>query len=143
MQTNIHVGRLLKEFELQTVGEHKDIKMVRLGLAVKRYLGQKAPTDFIYYVAFGKTAEMLYQYANQKGMPLELHFNIQSSHYHTTDGQSKYQTTNVINSFMPWATSNQNKSSFTEDEIVVVNDESDEEVLQGLAGLVADDLEIR
>ena len=37
MQTNIHVGRLLKEFELQTVGEHKDIKMVRLGLTVKRY----------------------------------------------------------------------------------------------------------
>lgn len=66
MQTNIHVGRLLKEFELQTVGEHKDIKMVRLGLAVKRYLSQKSQTDFIYYVAFGKTAEMLSQYANQK-----------------------------------------------------------------------------
>lgn len=76
MQTNIHVGRLLKEFDLQTVGEHKDIKMVRLGLAVKRYLSQKSQTDFIYYVAFGKTAEMLSQYANQKGMPIELHFNI-------------------------------------------------------------------
>ena len=143
MQTNSHVGRLLKEFELQTVGEKKDIKMVRLGLAVKRYLGQKAPTDFIYYVAFGKTAEMLSQYANQKRMPLELHFNIQSSHYQTADGQSKYQTTNVITSFMPWTTSNHDKSSATEDEITVVNDESDEDVLQGLAGLFADDLEIR
>lgn len=143
MQMNSHVGRLLKEFELQTVGEKKDIKMVRLGLAVKRYLGKKAPTDFIYYVAFGKTAEMLYRYANQKGMPLELHFNIQSSHYQTTDGQSKYQTTNVIISFMPWATGNHDKSDANEDETVIANDESDEDVLQGLAGLVADDLEIR
>ncbi|CAM4344828.1 single-stranded DNA-binding protein [Weissella hellenica] len=134
MQTNIHVGRLLKEFELQTVGEHKDIKMVRLGLAVKRYLSQKSQTDFIYYVAFGKTAEILSQYANQKGMPIELHFNIQSSHY---------QTTNVITSFMPWATGNHDKSVVTDDETVIANDESDEYVLQGLAGLVADDLEIR
>ena len=134
MQTNIHVGRLLKEFELQTVGEHKDIKMVRLGLAVKRYLSQKSQTDFIYYVAFGKTAEMLSQYANQKGMPIELHFNIQSSHY---------QTTNVITSFMPWVTGNHDKSVVTDDETVIANDESDEDVLQGLAGLVADDLEIR
>lgn len=134
MQTNIHVGRLLKEFELQTVGEHKDIKMVRLGLAVKRYLSQKSQTDFIYYVAFGKTAEMLSQYANQKGMPIELHFNIQSSHY---------QTTNVITSFMPWTTGNHDKSVVTDDETVIANDESDEDVLQGLAGLVADDLEIR
>lgn len=143
MQTNIHVGRLLKEFELQTVGEHKDIKMVRLGLAVKRYLSQKSQTDFIYYVAFGKTAEMLSQYANQKGMPIELHFNIQSSHYQTTDSQSKYQTTNVITSFMPWTTGNHDKSVVTDDETVIANDESDEDVLQGLAGLVADDLEIR
>ena len=134
MQTNIHVGRLLKEFELQTVGEHKDIKMVRLGLAVKHYLSQKSQTDFIYYVAFGKTAEMLSQYANQKGMPIELHFNIQSSHY---------QTTNVITSFMPWTTGNHDKSVVTDDETVIANDESDEDVLQGLAGLVADDLEIR
>ena len=134
MQTNIHVGRLLKEFELQTVGEHKDIKMVRLGLAVKRYLSQKSQTDFIYYVAFGKTAEMLSQYANQKGMPIELHFNIQSSHY---------QTTNVITSFMPWTTGNHDKSVVTDDETVIANDESDEDVLQWLAGLVADDLEIR
>jgi len=36
MQTNIHVGRLVKEFELQTVGEKQDIKMVRFGLAVQR-----------------------------------------------------------------------------------------------------------
>ena len=134
MQTNIHVGRLLKEFDLQTVGEHKDIKMVRLGLAVKRYLCQKSQTDFIYYVAFGKTAEMLSQYANQKGMPIELHFNIQSSHY---------QTTNMITSFMPWTTGNHDKSVVTNDETVIANDESDEDVLQGLAGLVADDLEIR
>ena len=134
MQTNIHVGRLLKEFELQKVGENKDIKMVRLGLAVKRYLSQKSQTDFIYYVAFGKTAEMLSQYANQKGMPIELHFNIQSSHY---------QTTNVITSFMPWTTGNHDKSVVTDDETVIANDESDEDVLQGLAGLVADDLEIR
>ena len=143
MQTNIHVGRLLKTFNVQMVGEKKDIKMVRLGLAVKRYLSQKSQTDFIYYVAFGKTADMLYQYANNQGIPLEVHFNIQSHHYETTDGQHKYQTTNVITSFMPWSTNNQNKSGVTDDELAAANDETEADILQGLADLVADDLEIR
>lgn len=44
---------------------------------------------------------------------------------------------------MPLATGNHDKSVVTEDETVIANDESDEDVLQGLAGLVADDLEIR
>lgn len=143
MQTNIHVGRLLKTFNVQMVGEKKDIKMVRLGLAVKRYLSQKSQTDFIYYVAFGKTADMLYQYANKQGLPLEVHFNIQSHRYETTDGQRKYQTTNVITSFMPWSTNNQDKSGVTDDELAAANDETEADILQGLAGLVADDLEIR
>ena len=143
MQTNIHVGRLVKEFELQTVGEKQDIKMVRFGLAVQRYLSKKARTDFIYYVAFGKTADMLYQYANKQGLPLEVHFNIQSHRYETTDGQRKYQTTNVITSFMPWSTNNQDKSGVTDEELAATNDETEADVLQGLAGLVADDLEIR
>ena len=143
MQTNIHVGRLLKTFNVQMVGDQKDIKMVCLGLAVRRYLSQKSQTDFIYYVAFGKTADMLYQYTNNQGIPLEVHFNIQSNHYETTDGQRKYQTTNVITSFMPWSTNNQNKSGVTDDELAAANDETEADILQGLAGLVADDLEIR
>ena len=139
MQTNIHVGRLVKEFELQTVGEKQDIKMVRFGLAVQRYLSKKARTDFIYYVAFGKTAEMLYQYANKKGAPIEVQFNIQSEMYETTEGQSQYRTTNVVTSFMPWTTKQSEKEIAKNDGIV----DEYESSLQGLNGLTDENLEIR
>lgn len=139
MQTNIHVGRLVKEFELQTVGEKQDIKMVRFGLAVQRYLSKKARTDFIYYVAFGKTAEMLYQYANKKGAPIEVQFNIQSEMYETTEGQSQYRATNVVTSFMPCTTKQSEKEIAKNDGIV----DEYESTLQGLSGLTDEDLEIR
>ena len=139
MQTNIHVGRLLKAFELQTVGEKQDIKMVRFGLAVQHYLSKKARTDFIYYVAFGKTAEILYQYGNKKGMPMEVHFDMQSERYEKEGGQTQYRVTNVVTSFMPWAT---NQAAKEDAENVAIADE-DGSVLQGLAGLNNMDLEIR
>lgn len=139
MQTNIHVGRLLKEFELQTVGEKQDIKLVRFGLAVQRYLSKKARTDFIYYVAFGKTAEMLYQYANKKGMPIELQFNVQSERYETTEGQSQYRTTNVVTSFMPWTTK-QSEEEVSKDNSIV---EESATTLQELTNLTDKNLEIR
>lgn len=139
MQTNIHVGRLLKEFELQIVGDKQDIKMVRFGLAVQHYLSKKARTDFIYYVAFGKTAEMLYRYGNQKGMPMELRFNMQSERYEMDDGQTQYRVTNVVTSFMPWATNQVTKEGAENGAIA----DKDEPVLQGLAGLNNTDLEIR
>lgn len=44
---------------------------------------------------------------------------------------------------MPWSTNNQNKSGVTDDELAAANDETEADILQGLAGLVADDLEIR
>lgn len=139
MQTNIHVGRLVKEFELQAVGEKQDIKMVRFGLAVQRYLSKKARTDFIYYMAFGKTAEMLYQYANKKGAPIEVQFNIQSEMYETTEGQSQYRVTNVVTSFMPWTTKQAEKEIAKNEGIV----DGYESTLQGLNGLTDEDLEIR
>ncbi|APS41752.1 hypothetical protein FOL01_0893 [Weissella jogaejeotgali] len=139
MQTNIHVGRLVKEFELQIVGEQQDIKMVRFGLAVQRYLSKKARTDFIYYVAFGKTAEMLYQYANKKGVPIEVQFNIQSEVYEITEGQSQYRATNVVTSFMPWTTKQSEKEIAKNDGMV----DGNESTLQGLNGLTDEDLEIR
>lgn len=138
MQTNIHVGRLLKEFELQTVGEKQDIKMVRFGLAVQHYLSKKARTDFIYYVAFGKTAEILYQYGNKKGMPMEVHFDMRSARYEKDDGQTQYRVTNVLTSFMPWAT---NQVTKEDTEKVAITDETGT-VLQELADLNDMDLEI-
>lgn len=139
MQTNIHVGRLVKEFELQIVGEQQDIKMVRFGLAVQRYLSKKARADFIYYVAFGKTAEMLYRYANKKGVPIEVQFNIQSEVYETTEGQSQYRATNVVTSFMPWTKKQSEKEIAKNDGMV----DGNEPTLQGLNSLTDEDLEIR
>ena len=47
MQTNKHIGRVTKTFEMQYIGEEK-IPMVRVGLAVKRFPSRNAKTDFLY-----------------------------------------------------------------------------------------------
>jgi len=126
MQTNTHIGRLIKSFELQHVG-NESVPMVRFGLAVKRFASSKSDTDFIYYVAFNKTAEMLYRYANTKGMSLEVRFNMQSKMYTNKDGKSTYQVTNIVESFMPWSTnkSHENSTEKTEtaQDIATLNDD--------------------
>ena len=103
MQTNKHIGRVTKTFEMQYIGEEK-IPMVRVGLAVKRFPSRNAKTDFLYYVGYREVAERLYQYANQKGLPVEFEFIQQSRSYQNQDGETVYRVDNVIEKFMPWAT---------------------------------------
>ncbi|MBZ5941303.1 single-stranded DNA-binding protein [Weissella cibaria] len=102
MQTNKHIGRVTKTFEMQYIGEEK-IPMVRVGLAVKRFPSRNAKTDFLYYVGYRDVAERLYQYANQKGLPVEFEFTQQSRRYQNQDGETVYRVDNVIEKFMPWA----------------------------------------
>lgn len=102
MQTNKHIGLVLKTFELEHIGVEK-IPMVRFGLAVKRFPSAKAKTDFIYYVAYRDVAERLYKYANQKGLPVEIDFTQQSRTYENAEGESVYRVENVVEKFMPWA----------------------------------------
>lgn len=102
MQTNKHIGRVLKTFELEHIGAD-EIPMVRFGLAVKRFPSAKAKTDFIYYVAYRDVAERLYKYANQKGLPVEIDFTQQSRTFENSEGKSVYRVENVVEKFMPWA----------------------------------------
>ena len=91
MQTNKHIGRVLKPFELDHIGSN-EVPMVRFGLAVKRFPSAKAKIDFIYYVAYRDVAERVFKYANQKGLPVEIDFTQQSRTFE-----------NVVEKFMPWA----------------------------------------
>lgn len=102
MQTNKHIGRVLKSFELEHIGA-EEIPMVRFGLAVKRFPSAKAKTDFIYYVAYRDVAERLFKYANQKGLPVEIDFTQQGRTYENAEGKSTYRIENVVEKFMPWA----------------------------------------
>ncbi len=102
MQTNKHIGKVLKRFELDHIGSD-EIPMVRLGLAVKRFPSAKAKTDFIYYVAYRDVAERLFKYANQKGLPVEIDFTQQSRIFENAEGKSVYRVENVVEKFMPWA----------------------------------------
>lgn len=102
MQTNKHIGRVLKPFELEHIGA-EEIPMVRFGLAVKRYPSANAKTDFIYYVAYRDVAERLFKYANQKGLPVEIDCTQQSRTFENADGESVYRVENVVEKFMPWA----------------------------------------
>lgn len=102
MQTNKHIGRVLKALELEHIGAD-EIPMVRFGLAVKRFPSAKAKKDFIYYVAYRDVAERLFKYANQKGLPIEIDFTQQSRTYENAEGNSVYRVENVVEKFMPWA----------------------------------------
>ena len=102
MQTNKHIGRVLKPFELDHIGSN-EVPMVRFGLAVKRFPSAKAKTDFIYYVAYRDVAERLFKYANQKGLPVEIDFTQQSHSFENAEGKLVYRVENVVEKFMPWA----------------------------------------
>ena len=117
MQSNIHVGRLTKEFELKHVGKEHNLPMVRFCLAVKRSSSKNAVTDFIYYMAFGKTAELLNEYYNHKGVALEVRFTQQSSNVKQENGTTYPRVTNVVNEFYNWGSGNKKTSSFDEIDV--------------------------
>lgn len=100
MQTNTHVGRLVKPIEIQSVGEN-NLPMVRFCLAVPR--GGSKQTDFIYYQAFNKTAELLAKYGQMKGQVIEVEFEMQTSNTTSPSGERKYYQNNVIQKFQLWS----------------------------------------
>lgn len=99
MQINTHVGRLVKPIELQTVGKNNR-PMVRFCLAVPRTASKQ--TDFIYYQAFNKTAELLAKYGQNKGQVMEIEFEMHSSNVATQSGERKFYQNNVVNKFQVW-----------------------------------------
>lgn len=99
MQTNHHVGRLVRPVKLEKVGD-KQVSRAFFTLVVNRKKGTNV--DFISYVALGKSAEILAKHGLKKGQILELNFEIHSSKYADENGEVKFSTTFLVTSFCFW-----------------------------------------
>ena len=90
MNTIIITGNVVRDNDVKDTATTKVLKNT---LAVKREF-KKDETDFVNYVAFGKTAELLEKYT-QKGAKLLIQGSLQIGSYEDKEGK-KRQTADVI-----------------------------------------------
>lgn len=83
MQSNHHVGRLVRQINFTERGENKT-KISFFKLAINDLKDGNA--TFIEYVAFNKTAEFLRDYGNEVGQVIEVNFVMRNHDY--TDRQT-------------------------------------------------------
>ncbi|MFT8757382.1 single-stranded DNA-binding protein [Leuconostoc pseudomesenteroides] len=120
MQINHHIGRSTKPVQFKLAGS-KQTPVAYLNLAVKGF--SKETVDFISYVAFNKTAELLKRLVTEKGMVVEVEFNMQSSTYSdAATGEKKYRQQNVISNFQIYRTKKvENNTSVSNDSVIEGN----------------------
>lgn len=111
MNKVVLIGRLVKDPELRfTAGSGTAV--ARFTVAVNRRKKkdqEKADTDFINCVAFGKTAETISQYF-VKGQQIAVNGNIRTGSYEAQDGTKRYTTDVAVESF-EFVGSNGNRSN--------------------------------
>ena len=129
MNKVILMGRNTKKVEIRYTTGEQQTAVARGTLAVDRR-GKDNGTDFINYVAFGKTAEFLDKYTD-KGTKLVLTGRIQTGSYTNKDNQKVY-TTDVVVEEAEFAESKSASSQQTpapsEDDWVNVPEGIDEEL---------------
>jgi single-strand DNA-binding protein len=97
MQLNHHIGRTTKPVQFKLAGT-KQTPIAYLTLAIGGVSQEEV--SFISYVAFNKTAELLHQFVTDKGIVVEVMFNMRTNSFvDQKTGTKKYQTQNVISRF--------------------------------------------
>ena len=86
MNKAILTGRTVKELELRST--QNGTPMVRFTLAVERIKSKEKGTDFVPCIAYGKVAELLYQYV-RKGQKIGITGQIKTGSYEK-DGKKIY-----------------------------------------------------
>lgn len=91
------LGRLTKDVEIKTVGE---TEIANFTLAVdRRFKKEGQPTaDFLNFVAFGKTAEVISKYC-EKGSQIAVVARVQTRTWDDKDGNKRYITEFVVDGF--------------------------------------------
>lgn len=104
MQSNKHVGRVTGTPKFEQVGNQENpIAKITIGLAIERNTRKNAPTDFLYYTALDKRAEVLNSLGIDKGTVMEIDFIQESFSFTRADGKRGYGTQNSIQSFHIWS----------------------------------------
>ena len=106
MNKIIITGHVVRDNDVKDTATTKVLKNT---LAVKREF-KKDETDFVNYVAFSKTAELLEKYT-QKGSKLLIQGRIQVSSYDAQDGSKKYSTDIIVEKVEFVGGNKQNKES--------------------------------
>ena len=96
MNKVVLIGRLTKDPDLRFAAG-SGTAVTRLTLAVNRPF-KKDEADFINCIAFGKTGEIIAQYLT-KGRQLAISGSIQTGSYEAKDGNRRYTTDVIIDSF--------------------------------------------
>lgn len=126
MQTNTHIGRLVREPQVTIRGE-KNTKVAYVKLAINDLPNGQA--TYIDYVAFNKTAELIEQYLTSKGQIVELQFVMRNSNYADNEtGEKIYKTQNVITHFRSYSSKNTTGYNTQNTDDSVETDESQSEV---------------
>ncbi|MGR8809724.1 single-stranded DNA-binding protein [Leuconostoc citreum] len=97
MQTNHHVGRLVRDVNFTVRGE-KETKIAYFKLAINDLKEGKA--TYIDYVAFNKTAELIRDYVTDIGQVVEVEFVMRNHNYTDKNtGQKIYAMQNQVTQF--------------------------------------------
>ena len=93
------LGRLARDPEVRYTAGDNPTAVARFTVACNRKYKKDAEqeADFIYCMAFGKTAEFIERYFN-KGNSIALNGRIQTGSYTNKDGQKVYTTDVVVDS---------------------------------------------
>lgn len=96
MNKVILLGRLTNDPSL-TYSANNGTGVARFTLAIDREYNREE-TDFISCVAFGKTAEVISEYF-VKGKPINLTGRIQTGSYETKEGEKRYTSDVIVETF--------------------------------------------
>lgn len=119
MQVNQHIGRVSVLPKLTHVGQN-NLSKVTFGLAIDSEIS-KDKTNFLYYEALGKTADLINQFVKTKGTILEVAFEIQSRQFTNSNGEERTAYVNVVTRFKVWATPKAKEKTVVDDQ---TNDEN-------------------
>lgn len=107
MQSNHHVGRLVRDVNFTVRGE-KETKIAYFKLAINDLKDGKA--TYIDYVAFNKTAELIREYVTDVGQVVEVEFVIRNHNYiDKNTGQKVYAMQNQVAQFRIYKSNSSSK----------------------------------
>lgn len=105
------LGRITKDLELKTSQSGNSVlnNSIAINRPFKNAQGERE-ADFINFVAFGKTAEIIAQY-HKKGDMIGLTGRMQSRSYENSNGQRVFVTELVVNEMHFAGSNNQDRSN--------------------------------
>ncbi|ANY10952.1 single-stranded DNA-binding protein [Leuconostoc lactis] len=116
MQSNHHVGRLVRDVNFTVRGEN-ETKIAYFKLAINDLKDGKA--TYIDYVAFNKTAELIRDYVTDIGQVVEVEFAMRNHNYTDKNtGQKVYDMQNQVMQFRIYKSSSSSQKTVERQDVM-------------------------